>query len=134
MTFLVVFLTGAFLHSALTTIYATVSLRAAPDSRATAVGRTSGPGRLGAVFGPWLGGRLLAGRHGDRGFTAFALRGVSSMVFIGIAALRTRQASPSDTPRELLTAHRSRNGSVGRARPARIRSQTGSYLSQATIW
>ncbi|MFC9075908.1 hypothetical protein ACFTY7_02475 [Streptomyces sp. NPDC057062] len=46
---------------------------------------------------------------------------MSSMVFIGIAALRTRQASPSGTPQELLTAHWSRNDVVGRARPARIR-------------
>ncbi|MFD0183818.1 MFS transporter [Streptomyces sp. NPDC127133] len=119
-TLLVVFLTGVFLNSAQTTIYATVSVRATPDSRATVVGWTSGMGRFGAVFGPWLGGRLLAGGHGDRGFTAFAPAGVSSMVVIGIAALRTRQASPGGTPQELLTAHWSRNDGVRRAHPARI--------------
>ncbi|GHE05415.1 hypothetical protein GCM10010339_41280 [Streptomyces alanosinicus] len=70
-------------------IYATVALRSTPDHRATAVGRTSGMGRFGAGFGPWPGGRLLASGDGDRGFTAFALAGVSSMVFIGIAALRS---------------------------------------------
>ncbi|MEW2497177.1 MFS transporter [Streptomyces nodosus] len=88
-TFLVVFLTGVFLNSAQTMIYATVSIGSTPAHRATAVGWTSGMGRFGAVFGPWLGGRLLATHHGDWGFTAFALAGVSSMVFIGLAALRS---------------------------------------------
>lgn len=40
-----VFLTGVFLDSTHTMIYATVSIRSAPDSRATAVGWTSGTGR-----------------------------------------------------------------------------------------
>ncbi|MEU0970939.1 MFS transporter, partial [Streptomyces sp. NPDC005917] len=53
-TMVVVFLTGVFLNSAQTMIYATVSIRSTPDSRATAVGWTSGMGRFGAVFGPWL--------------------------------------------------------------------------------
>ncbi|MFJ3821011.1 MFS transporter [Streptomyces nodosus] len=88
-TFLVVFLTGVFLNSAQTMIYATVSIGSTPANRATAVGWTSGMGRFGAVFGPWLGGQLLATHHGDWGFTAFALAGVSSMVFIGLAALRS---------------------------------------------
>ncbi|WP_331276077.1 hypothetical protein [Streptomyces sp. Qhu-G9] len=95
-----------FLNSAQTMICATVSIRSAPDSRATAVGRTSGMGRSGAVFGPWPGGRLPAAGHGDRGFTAFAVAGLSSMVFIGLAALGgAKQAPGSDTPRGLLTAH-----------------------------
>lgn len=86
-------------------IYATVSIRSTPDNRATAVGWTSGMGRFGAVFGPWLGGQLLATGHGDWGFTAFALAGVSSMVFIGIAALRsTRCPEPSEAGRKLVTA------------------------------
>ncbi|MER6981412.1 MFS transporter [Streptomyces carpinensis] len=106
LTYTVVFLTGVFLNSAQTMIYATVSIRTTPDSRATAVGWTSGMGRFGAVFGPWLGGQLLAADRGDWGFTAFALAGVSSMVFIGIAALRsTKQSSRGgSTPQELLTA------------------------------
>ena len=105
-TFTVVFLTGVFLNSAQTMIYATVSIRSTPDNRATAVGWTSGMGRFGAVFGPWLGGRLLAAGYGDWGFTAFAIAGLSSMVFIGIAALRSsRQAQHSGTPQTLLTTH-----------------------------
>ncbi|MFE9687927.1 MFS transporter [Streptomyces sp. NPDC006285] len=105
-TYLVVFLTGVFLNSAQTMIYATVSIRATPDSRATAVGWTSGMGRFGAVFGPWLGGQLLASGNGDWGFTAFAIAGLSSMVFIGIAALRgSRQTLRNSTEQELSSAH-----------------------------
>lgn len=89
LTMLVVFLTGVFLNSAQTMVYATVSLRSAPDHRATAVGWTSGIGRFGAVFGPWLGGQLLSSGHGSWGFTAFAVAGVWSMLFIGAAALRS---------------------------------------------
>lgn len=96
LTFVVVFLTGVFLNSAQVMIYATVSIGSTPDSRATAVGWTSGMGRFGAVFGPWLGGQLLAANKGDWGFTAFALAGVSSMVFIGIAAARTGRRTAGD--------------------------------------
>ncbi|MFJ6071399.1 MFS transporter [Streptomyces sp. NPDC093065] len=98
LTFAVVFLTGVFLNSAQTMIYATVSIGSAPANRATAVGWTSGMGRFGAVFGPWLGGQLLAADKGDWGFTAFAIAGFSSMVFIGIAALRTRTTGPQPAP------------------------------------
>ncbi|MFI7382489.1 MFS transporter [Streptomyces sp. NPDC049813] len=105
LTFVVVFLAGVFLNSAQTMIYATVSIRSAPESRATAVGWTSGMGRFGAVFGPWLGGRLLASGNGDWGFTAFALAGLFSMVFIGIASLRrTAQAAPRATDRPVAAA------------------------------
>ncbi|NDZ76174.1 aromatic acid/H+ symport family MFS transporter [Streptomyces sp. SID10362] len=97
-TFVVVFLTGVFLNSAQTMIYATVSIGSAPANRATAVGWTSGMGRFGAVFGPWLGGQLLAADLADWGFTAFAIAGFSSMVFIGIAALRTTATSPKLAP------------------------------------
>ncbi|MGW4027456.1 MFS transporter [Streptomyces sp. NPDC005009] len=104
LTFVVVFLTGVFLNSAQTMIYATVSIGSAPANRATAVGWTSGMGRFGAVFGPWLGGQLLAANKGDWGFTAFAMAGAASMVFIGIAALRTaRSARRNDEPRQLVT-------------------------------
>lgn len=107
LTFVVVFLTGVFLNSAQTMIYATVSIGSAPANRATAVGWTSGMGRFGAVFGPWLGGQLLAANKGDWGFTAFALAGFSSMVFIGIAALRTsrHEAAVSHGDKGLIAAH-----------------------------
>ncbi|MFF6977769.1 hypothetical protein ACFZAV_08485 [Streptomyces sp. NPDC008343] len=99
------FLTGVFLNSAQTMIYATVSIRSRPENRATAVGWTSGMGRFGAVFGSWLGGQLLAANKGDWGFTAFALAGLSSMVFIGIAALRgLKRTAGSDSERKLVGA------------------------------
>jgi len=105
-TMLVVFLTGVFLNSAQTMIYATVSIRSTPDNRATAVGWTSGMGRFGAVFGPWLGGQLLASGNGDWGFTSFAIAGLSSMVFIGIAAIRSsKQAAQTSTEQELVGTH-----------------------------
>ena len=105
-TMLVVFLTGVFLNSAQTMIYATVSIRSTPDNRATAVGWTSGMGRFGAVFGPWLGGQLLASGNGDWGFTSFAIAGLSSMVFIGIAALRSsKQTEQPGVERELAVSH-----------------------------
>ena len=105
-TTLVVFLTGVFLNSAQTMIYATVSIRSTPDNRATAVGWTSGMGRFGAVFGPWLGGQLLAAGNGEWGFTAFALAGLSSMVFIGIAALRSaKPGARTGVEQELAAAH-----------------------------
>ncbi|WP_405514372.1 MFS transporter [Streptomyces canus] len=104
-TMIVVFFTGVFLNSAQTMIYATVAIRSGADNRATAVGWTSGMGRFGAVFGPWLGGQLLASGNGDWGFTAFAIAGLSSMVFIGIAALRSSQQTATGSERELVAAH-----------------------------
>ncbi|MEV8540713.1 aromatic acid/H+ symport family MFS transporter [Streptomyces sp. NPDC051572] len=105
-TMLVVFLTGVFLNSAQTMIYATVAISSTPDNRATAVGWTSGMGRFGAVFGPWLGGQLLASGNGDWGFTSFAIAGLSSMVFIGIAALRSsKQGERTGVEQELVASH-----------------------------
>ncbi|MFK4546914.1 hypothetical protein RKD29_006510 [Streptomyces tendae] len=105
LAFAVVFLTGVFLTSAQTMIYATVSIGSAPANRATAVGRTSGMGRFGAVFGPRLGGQLLAADQGDRGYTAFATAGSASMTRIGIAALRTATAVPRRGAGNCATSH-----------------------------
>ncbi|WP_432195037.1 hypothetical protein [Streptomyces sp. bgisy027] len=63
-------------------------------------------GRFGAVFGPWLGGQLLAADNGDRGFTAYALAGLSSTVFIGIAALRgSKRTASTGSEQRLIGAH-----------------------------
>ncbi|WP_258054917.1 hypothetical protein [Streptomyces sp. Ru71] len=52
------------------------------------------------------GRQVLAADHGDWGFTAFALAGVSSTVFIGIAALRSaRPADRNSEPRKPVPAH-----------------------------
>ncbi|MFF0091964.1 hypothetical protein ACFYSF_18695 [Streptomyces canus] len=58
-----------------------------------------------AVFRPWLGGQLLASGNGDQGFAAFAIAGLSSTVFIGIAALRSAGQAATGSERELVAAH-----------------------------
>jgi AAHS family benzoate transporter-like MFS transporter len=52
-------------------------------------------GRFGAVFGPWLGGQLLATGSTTAGFTAFALAGVFSLVFVSLTGLRRVQVTSS---------------------------------------
>ncbi|MEV7246542.1 hypothetical protein [Streptomyces sp. NPDC093248] len=60
--------------------------------------------RLGLI-GFRLGGRLPAAGNGDRGFTAFALAGVSSTVFTGIAELRSaRRRERAGTEQRLIAA------------------------------
>ncbi|MGW2689369.1 hypothetical protein ACWC6I_40180 [Streptomyces sp. NPDC001414] len=61
-------------------------------------------GRFGAVLGSWLGGQLLAAGHGDWGFTAVALAGVSSAVLIGVAALRSARQPRTGGDREAVAA------------------------------
>ncbi|WP_459185861.1 MFS transporter [Streptomyces sp.] len=99
LTYIVVFLTGLFLFSAQAMIYATVAARSDAENRATAVGWVSGMGRFGAIFGPWLGGQLLATGSHTAGFTAFAIAGVWSLVFVSLTGLRrVRSTSQSGTP------------------------------------
>ncbi|WP_433177672.1 MFS transporter [Actinoallomurus sp. CA-150999] len=90
-TYLVVFLTGALLFSAQTMVYASVGSRHAADSRATAVGWVAGVGRFGAVFGPWLGGRLVADDAATWGFAAFSIAGVVGAVMMAAAYLSIRR-------------------------------------------
>ncbi|MDQ0792609.1 MFS transporter [Streptomyces sp. B1I3] len=104
LTFTVIFFTGLFLNSAQTMIYATVAGYSTSGNRATAVGWTSGMGRFGAVFGPWLGGQLLAGGAADWGFTAFALSALFSTVFITLAGLRMSRRTPGPATVPPLTA------------------------------
>ncbi|MFI6493221.1 MFS transporter [Streptomyces sp. NPDC050564] len=105
LTYTVVFLTGMFLFSAQAMIYATVAARSNDDNRATAVGWTSGMGRFGAVFGPWLGGQLLATGSTTAGFTAFAIAGVFSLVFVSLTGLRRVQpTAPQSSTQQQLTA------------------------------
>ncbi|PBC65916.1 MFS transporter [Streptomyces sp. Tue6028] len=104
LTYAVVFLTGLFLFSAQAMIYATVAARSSDDNRATAVGWTSGMGRFGAVFGPWLGGQLLATGSTTAGFTAFAAAGLFSLVFVSLTGLRRVQPPATSGTRQELTA------------------------------
>ncbi|WP_326725318.1 MULTISPECIES: MFS transporter [unclassified Streptomyces] len=104
LTYIVVFLTGLFLFSAQAMIYATVAARADAENRATAVGWVSGMGRFGAVFGPWLGGQLLATGSNSAGFVAFAIAGVFSLVFVSLTGLRSVRSTPDvEVPKQLAT-------------------------------
>ncbi|MBI0293772.1 MFS transporter, partial [Streptomyces sp. PRKS01-29] len=98
LTYTVVFLTGLWLFSAQTMVYATVAGHSTTENRATAVGWTSGMGRFGAVFGPWLGGRLVANEAQDWGFTVFAATALLATVMIGLTGLRTVRSTPRSGP------------------------------------
>jgi MFS transporter, AAHS family, benzoate transport protein len=86
-TYAVVFLTGAFLFSAQTLIYAAVGLHHPPESRGTAIGWVAGVGRFGAVFGPWIGGILVAGGLSVWGFGVFALAGLLGAVMVALTRI-----------------------------------------------
>lgn len=83
----VVFLAGLLLFSGQTMVYATVGAHHAPGDRDSALGWVAGMGRLGAVFGPWLGGTLLAAGHADDGFAAFAAAGLFGAATMALATL-----------------------------------------------
>jgi AAHS family benzoate transporter-like MFS transporter len=86
-TYVIVFLTGVWLFSAQTMVYASVAAHSMTDFRATATGWTSGIGRFGAVFGPWLGGVLIASDAPRWGFFAFA---IAAGVAVGALLVITR--------------------------------------------
>jgi AAHS family benzoate transporter-like MFS transporter len=94
-TYVVVFLTGAWLFSAQTLIYAAVGAYYPADSRATALGWVSGVGRLGAVFGPWLGGILVASGLSSLGFVVFAIAGLLGAVMVSLVRQKTNSATTS---------------------------------------
>ncbi|MEU4163410.1 aromatic acid/H+ symport family MFS transporter [Actinoplanes sp. NPDC026670] len=102
-TYTIVFLSGVWLFSAQTMVYAAVTTRYDTASRATAVGSTAGMGRFGAVLGPWLGGQLMAAGNQGWGFTVFAGAAAFAMVFVLLAGLRSR-SQPAAGPRSLATA------------------------------
>ena len=94
LTYAVVFLTGAWLFSAQTLIYAAVGAHYPADSRATALGWVSGVGRLGAVFGPWLGGVLVASGLSTLGFLVFAIAGLLGAAMVSLVRRPTLVAQP----------------------------------------
>ncbi len=81
-TYVIVFFTGIFLFSAQTMIYAAVVHVFPAETRGTALGWTTGIGRFGAVFGPWMGGQLFALGFEGWGFAAFASFAISSMIML----------------------------------------------------
>ncbi|WP_353946302.1 aromatic acid/H+ symport family MFS transporter [Streptomyces sp. HUAS MG91] len=85
--YLVVFFAGLLLFSGQTMVYATVGTHHNDEDRPTALGWVSGMGRFGAVFGPWVGGELLAAGNADLGFTMYACAAVFGAVMMAFAAL-----------------------------------------------
>ncbi|MEA5153998.1 aromatic acid/H+ symport family MFS transporter [Raineyella sp.] len=86
----VVFVTGVFVFSAMTLIYALVAHLYPSDIRGTAMGLTSGIGRLGSIAGPMVTGALVANGLGHPwGFWFFAVVAV-----LGLVALLTVPADP----------------------------------------
>jgi MFS transporter, AAHS family, benzoate transport protein len=96
LTYVLVFLVGAFLFSAQTMVYAAVAHVFPAQSRATAIGWTTGMGRFGAVFGPGMGGWLFATGHQSWGFAAFALAAVfGTATLLGAAWTMRRWEGPA---------------------------------------
>ncbi|UQN30428.1 MFS transporter [Brachybacterium kimchii] len=94
--YLVVFVSGVFLFSAQTMVYASVAHVFPTRIRATAIGWTTGIGRFGAVFGPWMGGQLFAlglERWGFAAFAAFALLSTAFLLTV-LTVLRGRSRGP----------------------------------------
>ncbi|GAA2405128.1 aromatic acid/H+ symport family MFS transporter [Streptomyces glaucosporus] len=89
-TYAVVFVTGIWLFSAQTMVYAATHTVYGPAERAAGLGWVTGVGRTGAVAGPWLGGVLLAQGAEGWGFTMFALAGVVGAAMIALVPLAGR--------------------------------------------
>ncbi|MFN1186951.1 hypothetical protein ACK03K_01245 [[Kitasatospora] papulosa] len=70
--------------------------------RAGSCWSTASPSGCPRLFGPWLGGQLLATGSTTTGFTVFAAAGVFSLVFIGLTGLPSLKGSTGkDTARPL---------------------------------
>ena len=88
--YVMVFLTGFFVFSAQVLVYAFTSSNHPPHVRATALGRSAGVGRVGAISGPLLtGGLVTAGVAFPWGFYLFAV--VGALGALAFAVTRTRR-------------------------------------------
>ncbi|MCP2046576.1 UNVERIFIED_ORG: MFS family permease [Paenarthrobacter nicotinovorans] len=98
-TYVLVFAAGIFLFSAQTMVYAAVAHVYPTSSRATAIGWTTGIGRFGAVFGPWMGGQLFATGNQGWGFGIFAVAAVFAtgmLLVLSLLAAKSRNGSAKD--------------------------------------
>jgi AAHS family benzoate transporter-like MFS transporter len=50
-------------------------------------------GRFGAIFGPWIGGALIAAGNADIGFTMYACAAVFGALMMALAALTIKARS-----------------------------------------
>lgn len=94
-----VLVTGIFVFSAQVLIYAYVTQAYPADVRATALGLTSGVGRLGAIFGPTITGWLIVtGSAYPWGFYFFAaVACVGMLAMTAVSRLSTRSVEPAAT-------------------------------------
>jgi AAHS family benzoate transporter-like MFS transporter len=102
-TYVLVFTAGVFLFSAQTMVYAAVAHVYPTSSRATAIGWTTGVGRFGAVFGPWMGGQLFAAGNQGWGFNIFALSALvatATLLALGFVLRNRHQIEKRDAVRE----------------------------------
>ncbi|MFJ3900249.1 MFS transporter [Streptomyces sp. NPDC090025] len=81
-TYIVVTVTGIWLYSASTMVYAVAGGFYPAALRAPGLGWVAGVGRLGAVLSPWLGGYLFAHGHGRWGFFVFAGAGLLGAIAV----------------------------------------------------
>jgi MFS transporter, AAHS family, benzoate transport protein len=83
LTYLFAGVAGAGVFAAMVLVYSYVGQYYPASSRATALGWSAGVGRLGAIFGPILGGALVgAGLAVPWGFYSFAIAGVIAAIII----------------------------------------------------
>lgn len=85
----IVFLTGIWLFSAQTMVYAATARVHGPAVRATALGWVTGMGRTGAIAGPALGGMVLTDGNAELGFTTYAVTAVLGAVAISLVPVVT---------------------------------------------
>ncbi|MFG3347077.1 MFS transporter [Streptomyces sp. NPDC048018] len=95
-TYVVVTVTGIWLYSASTMVYAVAGGFYPAALRAPGLGWVAGVGRLGAVLSPWLGGYLFSHGHGRWGFFVFAAAGLLGAVAVLLSrAVRRPPAVPA---------------------------------------
>ncbi|MER7514973.1 MFS transporter [Streptomyces sp. NPDC126499] len=97
-TYVLVTVTGTWLYSASTMVYAVAGGFYPAALRAPGLGWVAGVGRLGAVLSPWLGGFLLSRGHGAWGFPVFAAAGVVGAVAVVLSRLVRRGPVPDGAP------------------------------------
>jgi MFS family permease len=66
---------------------------AAGDVRGRVLGWVSCVGRTGAVFGPWLGGVLVAGGLSSLGFVVLAIAALLGAAMVALVRQKTKSAA-----------------------------------------
>ena len=91
-----VFVAGVFVFSAMVLVYAFVSQLYPADIRGTALGLSSGVGRVGAIVGPFLGGALVtAGVAYPWGFYMFAIAAVLAVLAVSTIPAHVKESELS---------------------------------------